>query len=231
MQDSEKKVINMQEIKNGNEVSFVPEDELKDESVEKFCRKGNLKWWICVFVLAVLAMVAVLTLTKPQVVDDTEIVSAKVITTEDQIYEATYVERNLIYRDCGHTETQLLHGDRDFVGKTFKQLESEGWEVSKIGSNKVKIVMELDGICNEDAEKRTLKLTDNGIGIFEGSKSSNGKMLNEMEIDINSLPKELQDNLNSGGVEFENEAELWETLESLDEYVSNDYTHYQSKVI
>ena len=230
MQDKNK-VIEMQEIKNGNGVSFVPEEDYAKEPVTRFCRKGNLKWWIFAFILAILAMVVILTVTKPNVVDDATSVSTQVVTTEDQIYEATYVERNLVYRDCGHTETQLLHGEAEFVGKTFKQLEEAGWEVSKIGSNKVRLAMELTGICAEDSEKRTLKLTDNGIGVFEGPKNISGKMLSEMEIDINNLPQELQDSLNSGGIEFQSEDELLETLESLDEYVSSEYEEYYSGII
>ena len=225
MQDNENKVIDLHEVREGENVKYVPIDGEEAEDVA-FCRKGRGKWWLLIFVFAVLAMTVLLSVTSKEVVDESEITVAEVVKTEDQIYEATYVERNLEFSGCGHKETQLLHGDSRFVGKTFSQLQAEGWEVSKIGSNKVRVYMETDGLCENDSQKRTLKLTENGVGVFEGPKDADGQLLNEMVLDIDTLPADLRSQLDAGGIEFTSEDELLEMLDSLDEYVSYEYEDY-----
>lgn len=230
MQDKDKKVIDLQEVRSGEGVKYVTPEAAAEEAYP-LCKKGNGKWWVLAIIFAIIAMVVILLVTSKEAVDEPEAVASQVVNTEDEIFKATYVERNLEYLGCGHTETTLLHNDSRFVGKTFSQLADEGWEVSKIGSNKVRVYRQEEGICEADSHKRTLRLTANGVGVFEGPKDIEGKLLNEMVLDSSQLPDDLYDMLAAGGVEFNSEEELLETLESLDEYVSYEYEDYYSGVI
>lgn len=231
MQDKDKKVIDLQEVRSGDGVKYVPPGGAAEEAYP-LCKKGNGKWWTLAIIFAIIAMVVILMVTSKDVVDEPEAVASQVVNTEDEIYKATYVERNLEYEGCGHTETSMLHGDSRFVGKTFSQLTDEGWEVSKVGSNTVRVSRREQGICEADSHKRTLRLTENGVGVFEGPKDIEGKLLNEMVMDTDQLPKDLYDMLSAGGgVEFDSEEELLETLDSLDEYVSYEYEDYYSGII
>ena len=230
MQDNENKVVDLKEVREGESISYPPvdSDQVYDAALKS---SGRWKWWVISAIFGVLLIVVVLVATAYETVDDPETVAADVVQTEDQIYNATYVERNLQYEDCGHTVTDILHGDERFVGKTFSQLEGEGWTVSKTGSNKVSIFREVRGLCDADSQKRTLRLTENGIGVYEGPKDTNGELLDEMVLDIEQLPEEVRSQLSGEGMEFANEEEFLETLDSLDEYVSYEYEGYYSGVV
>ncbi|MGI5824649.1 MAG: hypothetical protein ACOX7J_03670 [Bacillota bacterium] len=228
---TEEKVFETENLKNNKDVTLEPvidSEEVYDAAVNS---KGGWKWWIFTAVFGIALMLIILAATSEQPVDEPETVAADVVKTEDEIYKATYVERNLEYRDCGHTVTDILHGDERFVGKTFSQLEGEGWNISKTGSNKVRIYREVRGLCDADSSKRTLRLTEKGIGIYEGPKSAEGRLLNEMELDTELLPEDMKKNLEDGGMEFGSEEELMETLDSLDEYVNSEYESYYSGIV
>ena len=230
-QANERKTIDLQEVRNGDEVRFVPAGEVAVEDSHRLWWQSGGIWWSLVIVLAIMIVLAILLLPSNQTTDEPEFVAAEVVSTEDKIFAATYVEKNIEYKGCGHTDTSLLQGDGRFVDKSFSQLESEGWEVSKIGSNKVRVTMAADGFCDVDSQKRTLRLTEKGVGVYEGPKDKDGQLLNEMVLDTNQLPSDLLSMLKEGGVEFANEEELLETLDTLDEYVSYEYEGYYSGVV
>ena len=76
-----------------------------------------------------------------------------------------------------------------------------------------------------------MRLTENGIGIYEGPKTAAGDLLNEMVIDSETLPDEMKKQLSGDGMEFDSEDELLSTLDSLDEYVGYEDGSYYSGVV
>lgn len=227
------KVIDVEESQRDGDTFFEPiinsTDIFEAAAAEK--RKKGWKWWSFMGVFGIVLVLLVAVLAGGKTVDEPESVAVDVVKTEDEIFKATYVERELLCEGCGHTVTDLLHGDSRFVGKTFSQLEAEGWKVSKTGSNKVKIYRKVRGFCDADSGKRTLRLTENGIGIFQGPKNADGDLLNEMTIDTAVLPEEMQGELQGDGMEFDSEEELLATLDSLDEYVGYEDGSYYTGIV
>ena len=226
-------VIEVEEVRKGRDVCFEPiigSVDIFEDIPEKTKKKGIRRWIFAAafgFVLIILA-VAVLS---GKAVDEPDSMAVDVVKTEDEIYKATYVERELLCEGCGHTVTDILHGDSRFVGMTFSQLEAEGWRVTKTGSNEVRIYRKVRGFCDEDSAKRTLRLTESGLGIYEGPKNAEGDLLNEMVIDSETLPDDMKTQLSGDGMEFANEDELSLTLDSLDEYVGYEDGSYYSGIV
>ncbi len=220
MKEEDKNIIDFDQARREETLHF--SERFTEEEPITPVGRGHWKWWLFLLICCLVLIGFVLFATAEEAVDESEAVPADVVKTEEQIYQATYVERLLKYEGCGHTESDLLHGDERFVGKTFSQLEAEGWRVAKVDTNKVRIYREVRGLCETDQAKRTVRLTESGIAVYEGPKNAVGALLTEMALDEAELPEEIRSQLEGEGMEFTNEEELWETLDSLDEFIREE---------
>lgn len=229
MKEEDKKIIDFNRARREDSLYF--SERVAEEDVLKPVGYSRWKWWLILLICCPVLIGLVLFTTAEEAVDESNAVPADVVKTEEQIYQATYVERLLKYEDCGHTESDLLHGDARFVGKTFSQLEAEGWRVAKVDTNKVRIYREARGLCEADQSKRTVRLTEKGIAVYEGPKDAIGSLLTEMPLEKTALPAEIRNQLAGEGMEFANEEELWETLDSLDEFISEETSAEENSAI
>lgn len=63
-----------------------------------------------------------------------------------------------------------------------------------------------------------LGLANGKVAVFQGPAGGNGPLIRELPISWDSLPPQWQEDIQQGLIEFKNEKELKEALDSLDEY-------------
>ncbi len=194
------------------------------------------------FALVFFATFLTLCATDDTVIDQPVVSTPKVIETEKKVTKHTIVQQEVFYAKCSHTIEEKFQDSPQYLDKTYEQLEAEGWRVEEVGSQKIRIMRDEKGFCPADAEKRTIRRTVKGIGIYEGPKTADGKLMFEMDIDFSQLPEDWQQILSQqteeAAIEFANEDELQAVLENLDELTvdnemdeSADYNYWERDVV
>ena len=80
------------------------------------------------------------------------------------------------------------------------------------------LLKQVKGFCPDDLEKRHLKAVGDYVGIFIGPVSKEAELERIAQINIHKLPPEWKEKLLAEGMEFPNELEMLEALDSLDEF-------------
>jgi fatty acid/phospholipid biosynthesis enzyme len=70
----------------------------------------------------------------------------------------------------------------------------------------------------KDAKKRHLGVAGEFVSIIEGPVGVDGEVLEILDIKVANLPKEWQEKVRKGELDFSSEQELLEALDSIDEY-------------
>lgn len=123
---------------------------------------------------------------------------------------------------CGYVGERELAGGGEFLGQSFDQLAGEGWNVARVGEDKLELSREYDEICPLERDKRLLKQTERGVAVYAGTAEHTGALLLEMPLNFSELPPEMNTALAGAGYQVDSVAELDELLESLDELVRSE---------
>ena len=123
---------------------------------------------------------------------------------------------------CGYTAKRTQQAGGDFLGESFDKLTKEGWDVARVGENRVELCREYAEVCPTEQNMRLVKRTERGIAIFAGTAEHLGAMLLEMPVDFAELPPDLSAALEGSGYQLKSQAELDELLESLDELIPDE---------
>lgn len=134
------------------------------------------------------------------------------------ISEQTKVRKEIYYSRCHHLVSEIISGDTEFAGKSFAEIENEGWSVFWADDGKVVVFRELDELCPDDAVKRHLGIYQGHVAIYAGPSDCDGELIEALDIKVESLYPQWRDMLMAGGIDFKSEEELLAALESLDEF-------------
>lgn len=118
---------------------------------------------------------------------------------------------------CGYQDEQTDAGE--LLGLSFDQLSRDGWDVAKVGENRLEISREQTGLCPIEDEQRLLCRTERGLAVYRGAAAHRGPMLLEMPLNFAELPPDLAAALDGEGYQLASQGELDELLESLDELI------------
>jgi len=134
------------------------------------------------------------------------------------ISQETKVRKEIYYSRCHHLVSEIITGDTEFAGKSFEEIENEGWSVFWADDGKVVVFRELEELCPDDAVKRHLGVYEGYVAIYAGPSDCDGELIEALNIKVESLYPQWQEMLISGGIDFTSEEELFVALESLDEF-------------
>jgi len=134
------------------------------------------------------------------------------------ISKQTQVRKEIYYSQCHHLISEIITGDTEFADRSFAEIENEGWSVFWADDGKVVAFRELDDLCPDDAVKRHLGIYQGNVAIYAGPSDCDGKLIEALDIKVESLYPGWQEMLTSGGIDFANEEELLSALENLDEF-------------
>ena len=140
---------------------------------------------------------------------------------------------------CGDTVTTKIPTTSELVGMEFIHLvgeypPEEGWSIDDTRKNTLVLARVEDRVCLYHRDFRHLGISDGFLAIYEGPIDCNDKVLMRENIQVDSLPPELQNELamvmeftnqtqdNQGRLkllyEFETEEKLNMALENFDEF-------------
>lgn len=134
------------------------------------------------------------------------------------ISRETKIRKEIYYSRCHHLVSEIITGDTEFAGKSFAEIENEGWSVFWADDGKVVVFQELDELCPDDADKRHLGIYEGNVAIYAGPSDCDGELIEALDIKVESLYPQWREMLSSGGIDFASEEELFAALESLDEF-------------
>ena len=204
-------------MKNNN---FNQYNHKKNNKKRKLKKEFLIKVGIFVLLVLVLAAAGILSdiyLRDPQAEDTSP------LSTVDNS-QITYIEKNtpvieeIYYRKSQYLSRQTVIGDSKFAEKSFSEIRGEGWDISWSKDGNIIAFIELNELCPEDAVKRHLGVFGGEVAVFAGPSSADGEMLEILGIRLEDLYPDWQQKLASGGMDFENNEDLLNALESLDEF-------------
>lgn len=126
------------------------------------------------------------------------------------------------YEKCQHVIiSEFLHG-ADLIGKTEDEIrlcynEQNGFQVT-VRDNTVTLRQVIPGWCPKEHERVRIKEYQGHLAIYKGPDTDNDELQRVTRIKVDSLPRDILEQIRSGQYEFENEAILNDALENLDEY-------------
>lgn len=128
------------------------------------------------------------------------------------------------YTGCQHTVTTPLPLDLEWLGKDLDELDglfpaATGWKRQLEGENTVRLYRRLEGLCPADDRKRHLSELNGYLAIYKGPSSSSGGLVSVTNTPVASLPPEIQARIRNKTMDFANEEELMQALDSFDEFV------------
>jgi hypothetical protein len=155
-----------------------------------------------------------------------EITASKKLLNEDNllnnINELTIVAQEY-YVMCGHFKelerVNIIESD-EIALKNYKTKYSneKGWIMNRNG-NTIFFSLPVNELCDEDKLKRHFAVKDGYLVIYQGPVGSVGKLLKITDIKVEKLPKEWKEKIENNLVDFNNEKELLNALDTLDEYM------------
>jgi len=127
------------------------------------------------------------------------------------------------YPACNHTVTHQLPPTSVLLGKDMTALariypKNEGWSLQLERSNTVHLRHRLEGLCPADDQKRHLSVINGYLAIYKGPAGLNGGLVRITSTPLKTLPPYIQDRIRGGTMEFTNEDELMQALDSFDEF-------------
>lgn len=131
------------------------------------------------------------------------------------------VELYKFYTTCKHTlkqtEYEISLDELKDIDLPTKYPKEAGWKIETEGEN-IRLIQDVEGFCPEDGRIRYLGVENDYLAIYQGPSYLGGELLQVTNIKLNSLPIEWQEKIYNKSLEFQNESELFEALDSLDEY-------------
>lgn len=126
-----------------------------------------------------------------------------------------------LYSLCQHLIEQKV--PIDIYGLNVNELlrrysPDEGWVVDNLNSNRIVIYQKVEGLCPEDALKRHLGSKGDYVAVFRGPIGINGGLERLTTIRLEKLPQQFKEKLIKGELDFSNENELMDALDTIDEY-------------
>ncbi|MGF7185343.1 hypothetical protein GGQ84_001430 [Desulfitispora alkaliphila] len=146
-------------------------------------------------------------------------------TQEIEIGYSTDIYEEIIY-SCGDTKTRLLKPMDDYVGLTFYQMrnkwypKSQGWEYQIISPEQIVFYMEKDVFCSEHKNYRHLAQLDGMVVMMYGPSGSDIGVAHYTGIPLTYMPKKMKKQIQDGKLEFSNEEEAFQALDSLEEFMN-----------
>ncbi|MGI6553741.1 MAG: hypothetical protein ACOX37_12355 [Bacillota bacterium] len=133
--------------------------------------------------------------------------------------ELVNVEITTIYEACGHEFSENMgHVSRKYLEEMQRLYQKDlDWQYFQNDLRAV-LLKQVKGFCPDDLEKRHLKAVGDYVGIFIGPVSKEAELERIAQINIYKLPPEWKEKLLAEGMEFPNELEMLEALDSLDEF-------------
>ena len=140
---------------------------------------------------------------------------------QQEIFPATVVVETIEYERCGHSTVRNKRGEAGLVGLTYAELAAAGWRVEPQQGGKIELYRNVDELCPADSVKRCIRRTPRGVAVYTGPLGTDGELLYELTMDLTLLPEDWQTTLSTAGFEFASDAELFQMLENLDEFVAD----------
>ncbi|HHT62730.1 MAG: hypothetical protein ACOX4H_01810 [Bacillota bacterium] len=152
---------------------------------------------------------------KPFVEQNLEINQAQAV---GMIPGSTKIKEEIYYTKCKHLIQRELTAEEDYPGASEETLKAQGWTIYHNHDGSITIFKTVDKLCPEDAKKRHLGVAGEFVSIIEGPVGVDGEVLEILDIKVANLPKEWQEKVRKGELDFSSEQELLEALDSIDEY-------------
>lgn len=130
----------------------------------------------------------------------------------------TKIIEEIYYTRCKHLEQREIIAEDVYPGFDEEALKSAGWTLYHNNDGSITIFKNVDGLCSNDVNKRHLGISGEYVSILEGPVGVEGDPLEVLDIKIARLPKEWQEKVRKGELDFSSEQELLEALDSIDEY-------------
>lgn len=131
------------------------------------------------------------------------------------------VEFYKFYITCKHTfkqaEYEISLDELDNIDLPSKYPREAGWKIETEGEN-IRLIQEIEEFCPKDGRVRHLGVEKDFLAIYRGPSHLGGELLQITNIKLKNLPLEWQEKIYNKSFEFQNESELFEALDSLDEY-------------
>ena len=126
-----------------------------------------------------------------------------------------------LYSSCQHLIEQTV--PVDIYGLNVNELlrrfsPDDGWVVDNLNSNRIVIYQNVEGLCPDDASKRHLGSKGDYVAVFRGPIGINGGLERVTTIKLDQLPQQFEQKLINGELDFANENELMDALDTIDEY-------------
>lgn len=126
------------------------------------------------------------------------------------------------YTLCGHFEEKekaLYPAMEQLPLEEFKKKYSaeDGWILSKT-SDMIVFSLPVNELCPADRVKRHLSFKDGYVAVYQGLVNSSGPLLRITSIKKENLPDDWKRKIANNQVDFSNEQELLQALDSLDDY-------------
>ena len=137
----------------------------------------------------------------------------------EQIYREVKAQK--LYEKCGHTEATEIKGLEEglMVNEIRDKFsEEDGYLVEDTGEY-ILVTEKASGLCPNDRKKRHFSIFGGYLAARKGPAGINGEILEVTDIRVRDLPLELQLRINNELIEFESEEEMYQALDSLDEYI------------
>lgn len=138
----------------------------------------------------------------------------KVSQEADIIFGAFYLACDHLIKE---TPKQDLRGlNLDALLKIFPS--KEGWVVDTLNPQHIIIYQKKEGLCPADSLKSHLGISGDYVAVYRGPIGLNGGIERVTDIRVDELPAEFKEKIKNGDLDFANEAELMDALDTMDEY-------------
>ncbi|MHB1419064.1 MAG: hypothetical protein ACYCX4_05660 [Bacillota bacterium] len=127
------------------------------------------------------------------------------------------------YTLCNHLLPVELPSDLNLAGMSWEDLkqpfpQNQGWTIEKPARGTLFLTRQVEGLCPQDNAKRHLGAVGEYVAEIIGPVGINGGIEKVTQIKVNTLPAQWKELVKKGTLDFHNEQELLQALDSFDEY-------------
>ncbi|NLO20849.1 MAG: hypothetical protein GX119_02460 [Syntrophomonadaceae bacterium] len=138
------------------------------------------------------------------------------------IDEQSTIKLEQEYLRCKHLLVSDFPDRNRLLGKSLEEISQlltidNGYTLAMEG-NTLTIHQRIEDWCPEDKEKCRLKEYQGRLAVYQGPDAQNDILLRVTNIEIESLPVTIAEDIKKGRYEFDSEEALNDALENLDEY-------------
>ncbi|MDD3334025.1 MAG: hypothetical protein PHI98_00770 [Eubacteriales bacterium] len=177
-------------------------------------KKNNSLLLMCAAVLLVVVAVTLLLPSRSAAPGETD--AANVAAGEQvKVADGAELFQTLTYTRCEHVVTRRVTAPVELYGKTLEEVQPlyEEWQITEFSPKIIKMEQQPDIFCPDH-----MVLMPNGAGklcVFQNKYGDALALINELEIDLRSLPAAIQEELDAG-VGFSTPEEMEQWLESVE---------------